>query len=513
MQLRINNLRSLNKYLAFIFLGFISLHAALWGQDLDSIVQTTSQRLDSLQLGTEVLSSGSVGDSIRPFVEIQEPVEDVAELVTEVPDKVKIDGVAAVVGDYIILDSDVDKALIELKSQGVATENISRCELAGSLLENKLYAHHAIQDSLPISDAEIEASVQQQLDYLTSQIGSMDKVLEFYKQDDEDEFRKELYTINKTNRLAQTMQRKVIEEVEITPEEVRNFFEDISKDEKPIFGTELEVAQIIIEPEIPEEERQKAIARLEEMRKDVVENGASFASKAVLYSQDPGSRSSGGLYTLARTDPFAKEFRDKAFGLQEGEVSEPFETEFGFHILFVDKVRGQKRDVRHILLVPDVTNETIQKAKVRIDSIRQNIMDKKYTFAEAARSFSDEKETKEDGGKLINPVTGNTRFELTKIDPVLYDQVSKLKSGEISKVIPDQDRRGRKKFKIITVSNRFDEHEANYSKDYFKIKELALKDKQLKAIEKWQEEKIDETYIKVNGDYRNCEYASNWLKK
>ena len=207
----------------------------------------------------------------------------------------KIDGVAAVVGEYIILESDLDKAYLQLQAQNVNTSDIPRCQLFGKLLEDKLYAHHAIQDSINVSDAEIRQQVNYQIEqFLQSTNGSMEKLLEFYKKDDEQSFRDEMFEINKSNTLAQRMQAKIVEEVEITPEEVRTFFNKIPKDQRPTFGTELKVAQIIAEPKVSEEANQKVIDRLKQFTADVVENGASFRSKAVLYSDDPGSAGNGG---------------------------------------------------------------------------------------------------------------------------------------------------------------------------------------------------------------------------
>ena len=208
-----------------------------------------------------------------------------------------------------------------------------------------------------------------------------------------------------------------------------------------------------------------------------------------------------------------KEFEDVCYRLKEGEVSEPFETDFGWHIVMVDKVRGQELDVRHILLKPEVSNNALLEAKKKIDLIRKRIVDKELTFEEAAKSFSDEKTTKNNGGVLINPTTGNTRFELTKIDPVLYTQIQRLNDNEISAPLLEQDNIGSSSYKIIKVTNRFDEHVADYSKDYIKIKELALKEKQLKTIQNWMSEKIIETYISVNKDSRECNFANKWLKK
>ena len=427
----------------------------------------------------------------------------------------KIDGVAAVVGDFIILDSDIDKTLIDLQSQGVNVEQFDRCSLLGKLMEDKLYAHHAEQDSLDVDNEQIYSYVDQTIDYFLNQLGNMEKVLEFYKKKDEQSFRQELFEINRINQLSERMQTSIIDEIEITPEEVRVFFENIPRYDLPIFGAELEISQIIIKPKVSQEDNNKIIQRLESIKNDVVVNGSSFATKAILYSQDPGSRSTGGKYTLnrSRKNQMVKEFEDVAYRLKEGEVSDPFETDFGWHIVKVDKVRGQEIDVRHILLKPEVTNNALLEAKKEIDLIRKRIVDNELTFEEAAKSFSDEKSTKNNGGVLINPTTGNTRFELTKIDPVLYTQIQRLKDNEVSAPLLEQDNIGSRSYKIIKVSNRYDEHVADYSKDFIKIKELALKEKQLNTIQSWMSEKIIETYISVNQDSRECNFSNKWLKK
>jgi len=428
--------------------------------------------------------------------------------------KIKIDGLAAVVGDFVILDSDIDKTIIDLQSQGVNTVDLDRCSLLGKLMEDKLYAHHAEQDSLEIDSQQIYNYVDQTIDYFINQLGDIDKVLEFYKKQDEQTFRLELFEINRVNQLSQKMQTKIVDEIEITPEEVKQFFNNIPKYELPVFGAELEISQIIVKPEVGEIEQKKVIDRLESIRNDVVVNGSSFATKAILYSQDPGSRSKGGKYTLNRNRPqMVKEFRDVAYRLKEGEVSDPFKTDFGWHIVKVDKIRGQEVDVRHILLVPEITNMALSEAKKKIDLIRKRIIDNELTFEEAAKSFSDDKGTKNNGGVLINPTTGDTRFELTKIDPVLYNQIQRLADNEVSAPLLESDKQGNQSFKIIKVSNKYDEHTADYSKDYLKIKELALKEKQLNAIQDWMKEKIIDTYISVNQDSRDCNFTNEWLKK
>lgn len=427
--------------------------------------------------------------------------------------RIKVDGVSSVVGDYVILESDIDKTLIEMKSQGISTQGISRCQLLGKLMEDKLYAHHAVQDSLEISVEEIYSTVDQIIDNFTQQLGSIEKVLEFYNKSDESSFRQEIFEINRIQKLSSMMQAKIVEDVEVTPEEVLLFFESIPKNELPTFGTELEISQIVIEPEVSEAEQNRITNQLKTFREDILERGSSFASKAILYSQDPGSRSTGGKYTLHRKRPrMVKEFRDEAFSLEEGEISEPFKSDFGWHILKVDKIRGQEVDVRHILLTPKIEPNQLQDAKKKLDTLRKRLISEEITFPDAALLFSDEKETKFNGGVLINPQTGDTRFELTNLDPVLYSQIRDLKDEEISLPLIEEDRSGLKKYKILKVSNRYDEHVADYSKDYSRIKSLALKEKQLNIIKEWMAEKIESTYVNVNRDSRSCDFSNNWLK-
>ena len=470
--------------LAFTLVTFVQANA-----------QTTEQDSTLTITDKDNISRASVKkiDSVKPF------------------SRRKADGIAAVIGDYLILDSDITKMREDAETQGVSASEITNCQLAGRLMENKLYAHQAMQDStIVVSDAEISNMTDQQVSRMVSQIGSMEKLLDFYRKEDEQGLRDELFKINKERRLASVMQDRIIEEVEITPEEVREFFNRIPEDERPKFGDEVEIAQLVIKPEVPKEEEDKVVERLNEMRADILD-GASFATKAVLYSEDATS-SRGGQMTITREDPLDKDFKQVAFSLRAGEVSKPFKSEFGYHIIQLDKVRGQKLDIRHIIIIPKVTEKTVQEAKEKIEGIREEIVNGEITFDAAARKYSDEKETRGDGGQLINPKSGDTRFELTDVDPLIYEKVNNLEKGEVSLVLMDQNRTGQKFFKIITLTQRYPEHIADYSKDYTKIKELALREKQFDAIEKWQNEKIKETYIKINGDYKNCEFNSNWLK-
>ena len=481
MQLKINSLKStirtiISVWLLCTFTG----HLAMSQEIIEDVVDNSKKKIDS----TQTLA------------------------------RKKVDGVAAVVGDFVVLDSDIDKEYIQLQARGVSVANITRCQLFGKLLEDKLYAHHAIQDSITVNELEIRSNIEQQISaFLEQKGGSMKELLEFYNKDSEESLRDEMFEINKNAKLAGDMQRKIIDEVEVTPEEVREYYNSIPKDSLPEFGTELKVAQIVVIPEITEEAKQAAIDKLKGFKADVIENGASFTTKAVFYSDDTAARSKGGMYTLNRKRPqMVKEFRDVAFSLQEGEISEPFETDFGYHIILLEKIRGQEYDIRHILIRPEITNEAVVAAKEKINKVREQIIAGDLEFGEAAREFSDEEETKYEGGQLINPYTQDSSMELTKMDPELYGQIQDLKDGDISLVLQDQDRINPVKFKILTVTDRIDEHTADFARDYLKIKNLALQEKQFREIEKWQEEKIYDTYVKISDDYKDCEFKSNWLK-
>ncbi|MFK2820748.1 peptidylprolyl isomerase [Flavobacteriaceae sp. LMIT009] len=449
----------------------------------------------------------------------QEIIEDkkeekVVEEKVEQGKRMKLDGVAAVIGDYVVLDSDIDKRIEQSKAAGESLEGRSRCEIFGSLLEEKLYMHQSIQDSLEVNDAEIRSVVDRKVQVFSQQIGDINKLVEFYGKNSEQELRDEMFELEKGNKMIQLMQEAVTGEIEVTPEEVRQFYNSELKEDLPMFGTELRLAQIVVIPKPSEEEEQKVIDRLKSFKADIIDNGSSFTTKAVLYSEDTGSRSKGGAYTLHRKRPqMVKEFRDVAFSLEEGGISEPFKTDFGYHIIYLEKIRGQEYDVRHILLKPQISNQAINEAKEKLENAKKRIESGEISFADAALEVSDEKETKFDGGRFVNPETNDYTFPLTKIDTDLYVQVQNLENNEISGVIQESDLVNPVKFKIITVTDRIEEHEADFAKDYLKIKQLALYDKQLQAIGKWQEETIKDTYVKINGDHRECDFNANWLKK
>ncbi len=427
--------------------------------------------------------------------------------------RTKIDGIAAVVGDEIVLNSEINQLKIQLKQQGIDTKNLNDCKILERLMQDKLLLLEARKDTLiKVSDKEIESTIDQQIEYMKTQMGgSLEKVLEFYNKKNLVELKSELTRLNKNKRLSEMMRQKIIKDVDINPEEVKTFFNAIPKDKIPEIGTQVELSQIVIKPKPDKDAEQKVIDKLNEIKKKV-ENGASFRAQAVLYSEDPGSRANGGKYVITRKSAFVQEFKDAAFSLEKGQVSAPFKTEFGWHILTVEEINGQERIVRHILMVPEINFLNKRAAQKQLDTIRKRILDKEISFEEAAKEFSDDTETKKNGGKIVNPNTGESLLDLTLLDPRLHQIVLDMKEGEISEVITEKDRTGNENYKIILVKKRIPTHKMDYMKDYPKIKEMALQQKQEKILIKWMNEKIKNNYIKINKDFENCKFDSNWKK-
>lgn len=447
--------------------------------------------------------------------EIEMPILKNEKLVLRPGIRQKIEGINAVVGDYMVLYTDIDKAILEMQAADISTDDISRCDLLAKLMEDKLYAHHAsIDTTMTLDEDRIHAYMAQQIEYLVTNMGSEEAVVSYYQKQSMDALKEELFNYHKINELARMMQTSVVDDIEVTPEEVRQFFYAIPKDERPYIGTEVEMAHIVFEPKISKENKQEIIDRLNEMRTDVIEGNSSFSTLAVLYSKD-GSRSTGGLLPpLRRDSPYVKEFKDHAFSLKkEGDISEPFESEFGYHIIQLEKIIGQEIQVRHILLFPEVSQAAINEARALADSVRTEILEGRITFADAARTYSDEQETKTNGGQLYNPETLDPRFDLNRLDPELNSQIYNLEEGEITSVISDRDQYGKSFYKILKLTKRFEEHQADYQLDYTKIKDLALQKKQIEELDKWRREKVKETYIHIHEDYKSCKLENNWLNQ
>lgn len=427
-------------------------------------------------------------------------------------EKVKIDGVATVVGDNIVLDSEIEAFKDELIQQSGGQIEITDCEMLEQIMNRKLLAHHAVIDSIVVNEGEIQQQVQRKTDYFTQQLGSTEKMLELYGFDNIKDLKDELYRVEKEGLLIQKMQQELTADIDITPEEVKRYFTSLEKEGNlPEIGAEIELSQIVLNVEPSQEEVDKTIERLKEIKKEV-EEGGNFKMKAILYSDDPGVTQNSGFYTIERNSPFVKEFKEAAFSLEEGEISQPFKSDFGYHILMVDKIKGKQRDVYHILMQPEADEKAEEMVRDSLTVYRERILKLEIPFDAAVLLYSQDKDTRLSSGVLMNPESGDTHFDLTRMDPELYAKVSNLKEGEISDVFMDETRQGLKMYKILLLKSRTEAHTADLADDYVKIMELALQKKKTESIEKWSEEKIIDTYVNINQVYTNCEFKSNWTK-
>jgi len=443
--------------------------------------------------------------------------QDSLKVESNINKRIKIDGVAVVVGKNIVLDSDIDKFKKELQQRTEGKIDISNCEMLEELMIQKLIAHHAVVDSIVASDVEINSEVERNISYFKQQLGSIDKVVKMYGFNDEEDLRKELFDIQKEQILIRKERESITEKVDVTPEEVRTYYSNLEKDNSlPEFSAEIELAQIVKTIKPSEEEVKRVVNKLNKIKKEI-EEGYSFRLKAIINSDDPAvsgnGPGAGGKYSITRDANFIKEFKEVAFSLDEGEISDPFESGFGFHILQVEKIKGQERDVRHILIQPKISEAELKASKDELEKIREQILKGKITFEEAVLKYSDDSETKNNRGLILNPQTNDTKFNLTRMDPTLYGRVSNLKEGEITHAFYDEIRGKSKMFKIILLKSKEEAHTASFTKDYEKIQQLTLQKKKEETVEKWAKDKIVDTYIKINKDFKKCNFKNNWKKE
>lgn len=427
--------------------------------------------------------------------------------------QIKIDGVAVVIGKNIVLDSDIEKFKQEIEVRSEGKIQISDCEMLEELMQQKLLAHHAVIDSVTVSDEEISSRVERSVAYFTEQFGSVDKVIKAYGFNDLDDLKKELFTVQSENALIEKEQLKITEKIDVTPEEVRLYYVGL-KDagELPEFSAEIELAQLVIKAKPSEAEKERIVTKLKEIKKEI-EEGSSIKMKAIINSDDPGVVSNGGKYEVTKDSPFIKEFKEMAFSLDVGQISEPFESDFGYHIMQLHEIRGNMRVATHILMQPNVPESLLFETKNKAEKVANEIKLSEISFEEAVQKYSDDEDTKNDDGLLINPYTGETTWDLTRMDPALYARVAELQKGDLTDVYFDENKSGEKMYKFIIMRDRTNTHIADLVNDYVKVQELALTKKKEEAVTKWAKEKIKDTYIKLSKDHRKCKFTKNWKKE
>jgi peptidyl-prolyl cis-trans isomerase SurA len=425
-----------------------------------------------------------------------------------------IDRVIAVVGGSITLQSELETQYLQMLSSGYEPNDDSRCILYEELLYGNLLLHRSKVDSLNVSDGEVEDELERRLAYFVSQLGSEQKLEEYYEKsilEIKDEFRE----LIKEQLLTQRMQSQITGDIKVTPAETRSYFNKIPKDSLPYINSEIEIGRIRRRPEVTGAQKADAREKAEELRQRV-KNGESFRALAILYSEDPGSSKKGGDLDFFKRGMMVPEFDAIAFRLKEDSVSEVFETSFGFHFVEMLERRGEQINVRHILVRAKTSGADLEKAQVFLDSIHGLIMNEKITFADAAEKFSDDEESNVNGGMMFNPMTGAAVFDaeqLSSIDQRLFLTVENMKPGEISKAVKTQSPDGKEAYDLFFLKSQSEPHVANMKDDYQRIQQAALAEKKNTVIENWINDKAGKTYIRIDEAYKDCPFAHRWDKK
>ncbi|MEZ2338106.1 peptidylprolyl isomerase [Mucilaginibacter sp. RCC_168] len=424
-----------------------------------------------------------------------------------------LDKIAAIVGNSPILQSDIETQYARFLFEGNQPDASVKCRVLQSLLTQKLLAQQAAIDSIEVKEDEVDNNVDRRMREMTQRAGGQEKLEAFlgksviqYK----DEIRPDL----KEQMVAQKMQQHITEKLNVTPQDVKSYYDKIPKDSLPSFNKEVEVGEIVFQPKLNKEEKELYKEKAEELRQRI-KKGEDFGTLARLYSQDPGSAPDGGDLGFADRTTFVKEFTANAFRLKAGEISPVFETDFGFHFLQVIERRGEQVHVRHILIAPVITQASLERAKVKADSIYTLMMtNKKIDFSSAAAYYSDNKDTKFNGGMMLNAenVQNRTTFIPTdKLDPKVALTVDTMKVGSISKPDVFTGPDGKKTYKILYLKSATNAHKANLEQDFPKLKDMAYEDKTNRAVTQWFEKRRKETFIRIDHEYQSCDILKKWI--
>jgi len=425
-----------------------------------------------------------------------------------------VEDVAAVVGGKIVLQSDVQEHYMEYVAQNAITNN-TRCQVLEDLMYQKLLLLEAEKDTtMIVSDAQLDQELNKRIAYYIRQFGGSKEKFEAFYGKTVEQFKEEYRPDVKDVLLAQQMKGKVVDNVTVTPEEVRNFYNSFTKDSVPSINAQVEISQIVKMPDITEEEKMVARQKCEELRQRVI-NGEAMGPLAVLYSDDPGSAKNSGEYKNVKRGDFVPELEKVVFSLNDGEISQVFETPFGFHFAQLEHRHGELVDFKHILIMSKVSSSDLMAASRGLDSIYKLVKADSMTFSEAAGKFSDDKTTKFNGGLILNPQTGQIGWDMDQIgqlDPTLPFTLNNMNVGDISLPLQYATPDAKQGFRLILLRNRTKPHKANLTDDYQLIQNEALAKKQAKIISEWVNRKIKEgVYVYVDDSYKNCTFQDNWL--
>lgn len=428
-----------------------------------------------------------------------------------------IDEVVWVVGDEAILKSDVENERIQAQYEGRKFDGDPYCVIPEELAVQKLFLHQAEIDSIEVSEQEVLQRVEQQTAWLIDQIGTKEKMEEYYNKTST-QIREMLRENIRNGLIAQQMQKELVGDIKLTPAEVRNYFNKLPQDSLPSIPTQVEVQIITREPKVKEEEIERVKKTLRDFTEQIYKGESSFSVLAMYYSEDPGSARRGGESGFMGRGELTPEFANVVFNLTDPKkISKVFETEYGFHIAQLIEKRGDRVSYRHILLKPKVEESEIVAALNKLDTLANDIRKGKVTFEEAATWVSQDKDTKNNHGLLANSETGTSRFEMRHLAGLVSQEVAKvvegMQIGEVSKPFTMINSRGKEVCAIVKLKNRIDAHKATITEDYQRLKDIVTAKRSEEIIQKWIVEKQKNTYVRINPAWRKCDFKyPGWIK-
>lgn len=423
-----------------------------------------------------------------------------------------VDKVAAVVGNNIILLSDLNQQYTQYLYQGNQPNNDIKCKILQQTLTQKLLKQQAEIDSVMVEDGAVDDEVNKRMRYSMQRAGGQERLEQFLNKSVL-QYKDEIRPSVKDELIAQKMQQKITENINVTPMEVEKYFKSLG-DSIPEFNTEVEVGEVILNPQLTRAEKQKFRDKIEALRLRV-KSGEDMGVLAKTYSEDPGSASDGGDYGFIDRNTMVKEFTAWAFKLKAGEISPVFETDYGFHFLQVLERRGEQVHVRHILIMPKTTPESLTRLKLHADSIYNNIISKKLSFAAAANLYSDNKESKYNGGMMLNAENVQARstfIPIDKLDPSVFLVIDTMKIGGISKPDLFTAADGKQGYRILYLKSKIPPHKANLAQDFPKIRDAAQSDKINRTLSEWFQKRRENTYIKIDDEFNTCDELKIWTK-
>lgn len=423
-----------------------------------------------------------------------------------------IDEIVAIVGDNYILKSDIDKEYETLKEEtGVVFTDQDRMQILNSLIAKKILLYKAQLDSIEITDERVDSEIDRRMAYLLSQFPGGEEDFEKYIGKTVEEFKNQSRKRLREDLLVQEMQQKIIKDIKITPTEVRKYYNDIPKDSLPRIDAEVVVAQIVRNPIITQEEKDYAYRKIQSIRQDIMD-GADFALTASLESQDPNSGARGGELGFFGRGEMLPEFEAMAFNLKSDTVSKIIETAFGYHILKLIERRGERVNVRHILIKPQTSSYDLSLAKSFLELLRDSINNGTLTFAQAAIKYSNDEPTSRNGGRITD-VLGNTKVQLVQLPKDVFEAINTMAVGQINGPELIRLESGENTYKLYYLEEITEPHIANLEEDWLKIQTVALERKKAMALEEWIQKHKKDFYVKVNTKYADHPLLQHWTKK